>query len=194
MAKDRLRPPITGIAGHGQAALVLGPVALAAAFLAAGPHGSVAADDRPPYLDPARPIDERIEDLLSRLTLEEKVSLVHANGKFRAGGVERLGVPHLWTADGRTASARRWASTRGARRLDERLRDRDAGRHRPRSTWDTELAELYGRTIGDEARARAASTSSSARPSTSSERRCAAGTTTTSARTRGSPAASRSAT
>jgi Fibronectin type III-like domain len=38
--------------------------------------------------------------LVGRLTLEEKVGLVHANGKFRAGGVERLGVPYLWTADG----------------------------------------------------------------------------------------------
>src|SRR4051812_17444912 len=55
---------------------------------------------RPPYLDPARPAGARIEDLLGRLTLEEKVGLVHASGKFRAGGVERLGVPYLWTADG----------------------------------------------------------------------------------------------
>jgi len=52
------------------------------------------------YLDPAAPVEARIDDLMSRLTLDEKITLVHANGLFRSGGVPRLGIPYLWTDDG----------------------------------------------------------------------------------------------
>ena len=156
MARHGLRPLITGIAGRGPTRLALGVLALAAAgALVHGPHRLVAADDRPPYLDAAKPIDERIEDLVSRLTLEEKVSLVHANGKFRAGGVERLGVPPLWTADGPHGVREEV----GVDSWEPAGWTSDFATAMPvgialASTWDTELAEIYGRTIGEEARAR----------------------------------------
>jgi len=60
----------------------------------------VFAQDKPAYLDPTLPVEQRIDDLLQRMTLEEKVAMVHASGEFRAGSVPRLGVPFLWTADG----------------------------------------------------------------------------------------------
>jgi beta-glucosidase len=43
------------------------------AWVALGGAAGVSAEDRPVYLDPSRPIDVRVEDLLSRMTLEEKV-------------------------------------------------------------------------------------------------------------------------
>lgn len=54
----------------------------------------------PAYLDETRPIDERIEDALSRMTLEEKVAVLHAQSKFSSAGVPRLGIPEVWTTDG----------------------------------------------------------------------------------------------
>lgn len=43
--------------------------------------GSVMAET-PVYLDPKAPIEARVEDALSRMTLEEKVALCHAQSKF----------------------------------------------------------------------------------------------------------------
>ena len=49
-----------------------------------GPQGSVAV-----YLDESQPIEKRVEDALSRMTLEEKVAILHAQSKFSSAGVPR---------------------------------------------------------------------------------------------------------
>ena len=41
----------------------------------------------PAYLNPEAPIEERVEDALSRMTLEEKVAMTHAQSKFSSHGV-----------------------------------------------------------------------------------------------------------
>lgn len=45
------------------------------------------------YLDESQPLEKRVEDALSRLTLEEKVGLLHAQSKFSSAGVPAAGHP-----------------------------------------------------------------------------------------------------
>jgi beta-glucosidase len=59
-----------------------------------------AAEDSLVFKDPSKPLEMRVNDLLGRLTLEEKIGLIHASSKFSTAGVPRLGVPSLWMSDG----------------------------------------------------------------------------------------------
>ena len=45
----------------------------------------------PVYLDDTKPVEQRIEDALSRMTLREKINVIHAQSKFSSAGVKRLG-------------------------------------------------------------------------------------------------------
>ncbi len=57
---------------------------------------------REPFADPSRPLEERVDDLLGRLSLEEKVRLMAGASSFTLEGVERLGVPQIRVTDGPT--------------------------------------------------------------------------------------------
>ncbi len=59
-----------------------------------------AAETRPTYLDPAAPLEARVEDLLGRLTIEEKISLLHGDSKFTTAAIPRLEIPVRWLSDG----------------------------------------------------------------------------------------------
>src|SRR5687767_14155018 len=45
-------------------------------------------------------MSNRIESLLKKMTLEEKVAMIHATSSFTSGGVQRLGIPELVMSDG----------------------------------------------------------------------------------------------
>jgi beta-glucosidase len=45
-------------------------------------------------------INVKIDSIISLLTIEEKISMCHAQSKFSSTGVPRLGVPELWMSDG----------------------------------------------------------------------------------------------
>ena len=45
-------------------------------------------------------MEAKIDSIISLLTLEEKVAMCHAQSKFSTKGVERLGIPEIWMADG----------------------------------------------------------------------------------------------
>ena len=113
--------------------------------------GIAGAQERPLYLDDTRPLTMRIDDLLSRLTLEEKVSLVHANSHFGVTGVPRLGIAELRMDDGPMGvreESRSWLS-----HIDDFSTAMPATLGLA-ATWNTDLALAYGSVIGQEAKQR----------------------------------------
>ena len=106
----------------------------------------------PVYLDETKPIEQRVEDALQRMTLDEKIAVIHAQSKFSSPGVKRLGFPDLWTDDG----------PHGVRPdvlWDEWVQ---AGQTNDScvafpaltclaATWNPDMASLYGVSLGEEA-------------------------------------------
>jgi beta-glucosidase len=98
---------------------------------------------------------EHIEKLISQLTLEEKIGMIHGNGFFTTKGVERLGIPPLVSSDG----------PRGVRKDFENAEWKDIGlsydyvTYLPcnsalAATWNRQLAYSTGKILGKEARGR----------------------------------------
>lgn len=96
-------------------------------------------NDTPIYLDPSQPLQDRVEDLISKMTLEEKVSQM----RNTAGAIERLGIPayDYWNEAlhgvGRNGRATVFPQAIGMA-----------------ATWDPELIERVATAISIEARAK----------------------------------------
>ena len=104
------------------------------------------------YLDPNAPIEQRVEDALGRMTLGEKIAIIHAQSKFSSPGVARLGIPGLWCTDGPHGirAEVKWDE------WDQAGWTNDSCMAFPTltclaATWNTDMAALYGRSIGEEA-------------------------------------------
>lgn len=109
----------------------------------------------PSYLNDSLPVEERIEDLLGRMTLEEKVAVLHAQSKFSSAGVPRLGIPELWTSDGPHGVRAEvfWDKWQGAGWTNDSCTAFPALTCLA-ATWNPDVAALYGRNVGEEARYR----------------------------------------
>ncbi len=142
------------------AALLLGLLSVAAETSAQGFHARppkqpVASSQVPVYLNDRKPIEERVEDALSRMTLEEKVAVCHAQSKFCSPGVKRLGIPEVWMTDGPHGIRPevKWDE------WDQAGWTNDSCVAFPALTclaasWNREASLLYGISIGEEARYR----------------------------------------
>ena len=113
---------------------------------------TIQASQLPTYLDETKPVEERIEDALSRMTLDEKIAVIHAQSKFSSPGVKRLGFPDFWTDDG----------PHGVRpdvlwdEWEQAGQSNDSCVAFPALTclaasWNPEMALLYGESLGEEA-------------------------------------------
>lgn len=113
------------------------------------------AQNLPVYLDKDQPIEKRVEDALSRMTLEEKVAMCHAQGKFSSPGVPRLGIPEIWMSDGPhgVRAEINWDNWGYAHWTNDSVTAFPALTALA-ATWNPEMAALYGKCIGEEARFR----------------------------------------
>ena len=143
------------------------PIVIASVLLGLGiVFGILRAQNQPPkdlpvqkpsslYLDTNQPIDKRVEDLLGRMTLEEKISQIHGNSMFTTPAIPRLGIPVRWLTDG----------PQGVREDVGPFDWRTAGHtddyatYMPAlcslaSTWNLDLATAFGNVLGQESRKR----------------------------------------
>ena len=117
--------------------------------------GAASATETQVYLDPSRPIEARVDDLLSRLTLEEKISIIHADSKFTTAAIPRLGIPRRWLSDGPHGVREDIGpdSWQPAGHTDDFSTAMPSGICLA-ATWNPALAFNDGEAIGQEARAR----------------------------------------
>jgi beta-glucosidase len=112
-------------------------VPLLGAFL--GLAFSIAACAQPAYMNPALPLDRRIDDLIGRMTLEEKVSQM----RDHAVPIPRLGVSKYdWWNEGLHGVAFAGYATNFPQVIGMA------------ATWDTALVHTMGQTVSTEARAK----------------------------------------
>lgn len=110
------------------------------------------AQQIPAYLDESLQIEQRIDDALARMTLQEKIRVIHAQSKFSSAGVPRLGFPDFWTDDG----------PHGVRpdvlwdEWEQAGQTNDSCVAFPAltclaATWNPDMSLIYGKSLGEEA-------------------------------------------
>ena len=94
------------------------------------------------YKDPKAPIEERVKDLLSKMTLEEKVDMLGGVESFYIRPNERLGVPKIKMADGPLGVRNYGTATAFPAGIAFA------------ASWNKELTQRYGEAVGKEARSK----------------------------------------
>lgn len=109
------------------------------AWWLAAPQRAISQSNDPPYKNPSLPIDKRVDDLVARMSLEEKVSqMMNA-----AAPIERLGIPaYDWWNEALHGVARAGYATVFPQAIGLA------------ATWDDELIRQVGDVVSTEARAK----------------------------------------
>lgn len=113
---------------------------------------SAAAQSLPVYMDETQPIETRVKDALSRMTLEEKTRLSYAQSKFSSPGVPRLGIPEVYYSDGPHGVRMEinWNDWGHSNWTNDYCTAFPALTCLA-ATWNTSLARQYGKAVGEEA-------------------------------------------
>jgi len=110
----------------------------------------------PPYKNPSLPVEQRVQDLLGRMTLQEKVAMLSGADWMQSVPNERLGIPSIKMADG-PGGIRAWGGPSSetnapSAKLKVTTTAFPAGVAMG-ATWDTELLQSQGQAIGQEVKA-----------------------------------------
>ena len=99
--------------------------------------------------------EKEIEKLIKKLTLEEKLAMIHGAALFSSGGVERLGIPGVVSSDGPMGVRAEFMKDRWipAGNNDDNVSYLPSNSALA-STWNTERAHDMGHVLGEEARGR----------------------------------------
>lgn len=117
------------------------PFAAPAALVAQASTPPTVSGQRPLYEDPGAPLDARVEDLLDRLTLAEKISLMAGGSSFATEPLPRLGIPALHVSDG----------PNGVRSNDDEAATVFPTGSALAATWSPAVLRAVGEAIGREA-------------------------------------------
>ncbi len=131
---------------------------LSSLLLLASTHAQTAPASQatPPYKNASLPVDQRVADLLKRMTLEEKATMLSGSGWMESAPIERLGIPAIKMADG-PMGVRSWIgssalTSSSANPMKVETTAFPSGIAMA-ATWDVDLVEREGKAIGQEVKA-----------------------------------------
>lgn len=114
------------------------------------------SSDAPLYKNSSLPVEQRVQDLLGRMTLQEKVAMLSGADWMQSVPNQRLGIPSIKMSDG-PIGIRSWegpsAKTGGMKAQDQVMTTAFPVGAAMAATWDTELLQQQGQAIGQEVKA-----------------------------------------
>jgi beta-glucosidase len=113
-------------------------------------------DARPPaYKDPQLPVEQRVDDLLARMTPAEKARMLAGSGWMESAPNDRLGIPAIKIADG-PMGVRNWTGSSAVTSVAATslvLTTSFPASIGMASSWDLDLVQAEGRVIAQEVKA-----------------------------------------
>ena len=106
---------------------------------------------KPLYLDTTAPLEQRVQDALKRMTVHEKIQVLHAQSKFTSAGVPRLGIRQLNMDDGPhgVREELEWNSWAPAKWTNDSIVAFPLLTCLA-ATWNPDLSAVYGNAVSEE--------------------------------------------